>query len=387
VRLGIYADLLYWADGESVTTDQAFVEFVLALPPRVDELVVFGRLSPERLRAPYAVSRPAVRFVPLPYYANTRDVRHVAGALRRSVRTLVRELPRLDALWVFGPHPLALGFAGAARRRGTPVVLGVRQDFRGYIAHRLPSRRWVWALPVAAALDRGFRLAARRLPAVVVGDALAVRYAGGAPVLASVFSLVRREDVLPAVPARGGTERPELRVLSVGRLDPEKNPLLLAEILAGLVDRDPRWRLTVAGDGPLDADLARAADRLGVRDRLELLGHVTNGEELRAFYRASDAFLHVSLTEGLPQVLLEAQAAGVPIVATDVGGVAAALGFGLRGLLVPPRDAHAAVDALMRIAVDTELAARLATAGLEYVRAHTLEAELDRIAAFLRSSS
>jgi glycosyltransferase involved in cell wall biosynthesis len=94
-------------------------------------------------------------------------------------------------------------------------------------------------------------------------------------------------------------------------------------------------------------------------------------------------FLHVSLTEGVPQVLFEAEAAGIPIVATSVGGVASALGHGLRGLLVPPSDAAAAIEALARLSLDEDLRVRLIRAELEHVAGETIEAQLDRVAAFL----
>jgi len=85
-------------------------------------------------------------------------------------------------------------------------------------------------------------------------------------------------------------------------------------------------KLTVCGDGPLEGELAsRVADR-GLRSRARLLGHVPMGEELMRLYRESDLFLHVSWTEGVPQVLLESFAAALPVVATAVGGVPEAVG-------------------------------------------------------------
>jgi glycosyltransferase involved in cell wall biosynthesis len=125
----------------------------------------------------------------------------------------------------------------------------------------------------------------------------------------------------------------------------------------------------------------------GVGDSVELRGEVANGAELWRLYRASHVFLHVSLTEGLPQVLFEAQAAGVPIVATAVGGVAAALGGGAAGLLIPPRDAQAAAAAVQRIVDEPSLRRRLVTAALAGAERNTLEDQLDRIAEFIRTAA
>ena len=378
----MYSDLVYRSDGREITTDRAFIRFVTSLPPRVDEVVVLGRLDPAPGRAPYALPSRGVRFVPLPYYPRVDAVVRLVRVARASCAAFARELERLDAVWIFGPHPLALPFALIARRRGTPLFLGVRQDYPEYIANRLPGRGWSWAVPVAHALDRSFRRLARTAPTVAVGDELARRYAPGpAPVLATGFSLIRRDELVDRETALARSWDDELRLLSVGRLDPEKSPLLLPEIARKLRADEPRWHLTVAGEGPLREALERRAATLGVADALTLLGYVPNGPALWQQYRAAHAFLHVSLTEGLPQVLFEALASGLPIVATDVGGVAAALDGA--ALLVPPRDADAAAEAVGRLAREPELRRRLIEHGLERAASETMEAQLDRLASFL----
>jgi glycosyltransferase involved in cell wall biosynthesis len=384
LRLGVYADLLYRRDGETVTTDQAFIRFVGGLAELVEELVVFGRLDPEAGRTDYELPARA-RFVPLPYYPRSSDLRGVARALGSSRRAFAAELGRLDAVWLFGPHPLSLLFARAARRRGIPVVLGIRQSFPDYIARRLPSRAWLPAVGVAHGLELAFRQLARRVPAVVVGEALARSYAGGtAPVLAAEFSLVGAADlVAPTERDWTGT----VRLLSVGRLDPEKNPLLLPEIVARLRGRGGDWRLDVAGTGPLAGAVRARARELGADDAVSLLGAVANGPPLWQLYRSAHALLHVSFTEGLPQVLVEAEAAALPIVATAVGGVPDGLGHGSRGLLVPPDDADAAVAALERLRSDAALRRSLVEAALEHARGSTREAQLARVAAFLEAAA
>jgi len=345
--------------------------------------VLFGRVHPQEQHKPYLVTpRPRVRHVELSYYPRISDVRALAGAIRRSRAAFAEELDRLDAVWLFGPNPLALEFARLALRRRVPVVLGIRQDFPFYIRHRFAGRRS--AIAAGQALEQAFRLLARRCATVVVGSELERTFAGrGAPVLSVSFSQVAGADVVSHETATSKNWDGELRLLSVGRLDPEKNPTLLADVLAQLRSRSSSWRLDVIGEGSEEAALASRAATLGVADALSLHGYVAAGEELWEWYRAAHAFLHVSLTEGVPSVLFEAQAAGVPVVATDVGGVRAAIGHETTGLLVPPRDAPAAAAALERLGSDPELRNKLVSASLEAVSARTSDVELDRIAAFI----
>ena len=89
--------------------------------------------------------------LPLPHYPRVTHVGGLLRSFRRARRAFAAELERLDAVWLFGPHPLALEFARIARARGKPMFLGIRQEFPQYIGNRLPSRAWGWAVPVAHA--------------------------------------------------------------------------------------------------------------------------------------------------------------------------------------------------------------------------------------------
>jgi glycosyltransferase involved in cell wall biosynthesis len=388
MRIGVYSDMVFRRDGATVSTDKAFIRLVTALAGRVGEVVLFGRLDPQPGRAHYALSGGHIRFVPLPHYPRVADLGKLLATLPRASAAFRAELGSLDAVLIFGPHPVALAFAVLTRRAGVPLVLGVRHDYPEYVRHRLPGPGWGWAVTAAGAFDRGFQRLARSAPTVAVGPELAARYArSGGDVLELGVSLVPAHEVVTPARALARDWDGELRCLSVGRLAPEKNPLLPLDTLELLHRRDPRWRLTVAGDGPLRPAVEEAVAARGLGASVDLLGEVANGPWLWDLYRRSHAFLHVSLTEGLPQVLVEAHAAGTPVVATDVGGVGAALAGGQRGLLVPPRDAAAAAAALERLAAEPQLRRRLVLAGIEQARRETLEAQVERLAAFMAQAA
>ena len=139
--------------------------------------------------------------------------------------------------------------------------------------------------------------------------------------------------------------------------------------------------------GPLRAALERKIEDAGIQDRIDLLGPVAFGPDLLGLYRGADCFVHVSNTEGSPQVVAEAMAAGLPIVATDVGGVSAALNGGACGLLVPPGNARAMADALRTLASDPSLRRALARRGRKEAVGQTLEVQTARVRSFLSDPS
>lgn len=378
MRLAVYTDYVYRREGDAVYAERAFALFLAALAEHVERLVIVGRLDPRPGSSHYRLP-DAVEFVPLPHYPSLVDVRRSVPAMVRSVGRFWRVLRDVDTAWLLGPYLLSVVFAGLTVARRRKVALGVRQDTPRYARSRHPDRRWVHR--AADLLDWAYRTIARRASVVTVGPQLAEHYGGARRVLPITVSLVPESQIASEAELRARSYDGELVALSVGRLEREKNPLLLADVLARLRERDPRWRLVVAGEGPLEGELRERLRALGVASAADLRGYVPIDGGLPELYRSSHAFLHVSWTEGLPQVLFEAFAAGLPVVATEVGGVPAAAGEA--ALLVPPGDAERPAEELARLGADAELRERLVRAGLERVRRHTLEAESRRVADFL----
>ena len=378
-------------DGPRVAPDPAdfpFLTFACTVGREFDATVLFGRATgsgdarPAELLLP-----PDVTIVMLPPYESLQRIGQVLGAAAGTVREFWRGLARVDAVWVFGPHPFSfiLVAFGLIRRKG--VVLGVRQDTRAYYRERLPNARWRPALLAAAGLDFGYRALSRFVQTTAVGDELARHYGGRRRNLLPIsVSLVSEADVVDRPLDRDWSGPIDL--LTVGRIEQEKNPLLLVEVLAALErERPGRYRLAWAGTGPLaDAVLERARE-LGVDDRLELLGFVSFGSDLLSRYRTAHMFVHASLTEGLPAVLIEALASGTPVVATDVGGVSAVLEGGAAGLLVPPEDVDSFVTAVLRLSDDASLRERLVNHGLSIARSMTADSQARRIASFIKGGA
>jgi glycosyltransferase involved in cell wall biosynthesis len=171
----------------------------------------------------------------------------------------------------------------------------------------------------------------------------------------------------------------EISVLYCGRLTREKGVDLLADTFLAARDQDPRLHLVLAGGGP-EEEMLRG--RLG--EHATFLGW-REGQDLAAIYASADAFLFASRTDTFGQVILEAQASGLPVVAVDEGGPSALVRHGETGMLAPA-DAAELSRALLTIVQTPAVAERIRKTALARVAERTWEASLGRLASGYRSA-
>ncbi len=393
MRLGIYVDGPYariTGEPGAVAADPAdfpFLTFACEVGGHFDGRVIFARISDGPGDPRFHLPADAA-VVPLPDFGDLHQLRRMAGAAGGTLRGFWRGLRGVDAVWVFGPHPFAGALAMMALARRKHVVLGIRQDTSEYFRSRSDGGRLSPTQLAAQGIDRLFRLLAKRAATTAVGAQIAASYGAPTPrVHTMTVSLMRDRDVANGPSTKDWTTSP-IRLLTVGRVDREKNPLLLVRALAELNTTSPdRYHLTWVGTGPMMEEVAAIAADLGIAHLVDLPGFVAFGPELVARYHDAHAFVHVALTEGVPAVLMEALAAGLPVIATDVGGVRVALNDGDVGRLIPPDDQPALVAAIRDL--DTNAVDRTARAerGLALVRDGTLEKESTRVAEFIRRTA
>ena len=161
-------------------------------------------------------------------------------------------------------------------------------------------------------------------------------------------------DTLPD----GWLERPLVGV--VARLQPEKGVAIFLKAAAHASKVSPEARFLVVGDGPLREELLDLVGHVGLRERVHFLGYRVDAQRLIGLL---DVLVVPSLTEGSPLIVLEAMAAGVPVVASAVGGIPDQVRHGEEGVLVPPDDPNALAGALGALLEDPALARRLGEAG------------------------
>ena len=172
-----------------------------------------------------------------------------------------------------------------------------------------------------------------------------------------------------AKPLSTGTAQPPVRFVvgAVGRLSEEKGFDLLIRATHRLVQSGHDLEVWIAGEGDAGPSLRSLAAELGIADRVRLLGYLS---DTRPIYEAMDLFALSSLREGLPNVVLEAMAMEVPVVATRVAGLPRLIRDGETGVLVDPGSVDALTAGLARLLGDADARTRLAAAGRRFVTEH-----------------
>lgn len=241
-----------------------------------------------------------------------------------------------------------------------------------------------WVGPVPAGRARLYRLLARMSTALVaVSRPTAEHFAAQTGISPSRFGVLPSGvDVTRFQPGEGG--QGVLRLGCVARLGQQKGHHRLIDAFAAAVARSARpLELWLIGDGPYRAELEACAVTAGVADRVRFLGEV---EDVPARLRALDIFILASEQEGRPTSIMEAMAAGLPVIATQVGAVADLVRDGVTGRLVAAGDGLALCEAILQLAGDAALRRQFGHAARADAEARlSLDAMVDRYATFYRA--
>lgn len=286
------------------------------------------------------------------------------GGHDRRVVPALRRLMRERGIELVHSHLYHANLYGrlAARREGIPAVASVHNTYTRRKWYRHWINRWLGR--------HTFRVTAGSVD--VERDLLEVDRLPPEKVvrLPNCIDLSRVDTALTPAEAkrRLGFAATDRVIGTVGRMEEQKGQVFLLEAFAQL-RRTPgigdNLGLLVVGDGRLMPTLREAADRLGIADACRFPGSLP---QLADVYRAIDIFVMPSLWEGLSLAMLEAMAAGLPMVATDVGGARDVLGDSRWGRLVPARDAAALTEAVGQLLADPQARAAVAAAGAARVR-------------------
>jgi glycosyltransferase involved in cell wall biosynthesis len=377
MTLGIVYHMPFWqaADGSLWEAEGSFGRYVDSLAPYFDEIVlsvpVFDtpQLAGSRLRS------TNVRLAPLPYFPGPRQFYPMLPAARRRLRAFVRDC---DVIHLRVPTPAAIFAFRLARAARKPVFLLVVGDYEALLPH-LPYRglkKFLFRAYVAFE-EWALRHMTTRALTFANGAALREKHERqGATVFETKTTTLAIADLASRTDTCAGSE---VRCLTVSRIDPRKGLRALPGAIAGLARQGRDVAIDIVGptigqigDAERDA-IAADARQLGVAERVRLRGAIPL-DQLMPMYQQYDIFvLPTQPGEGIPRVLLEAMAAGLPVVTTDVSGIRSLVRHGENGLLIGESSPGALAAAIEQIVTEAPLRRRLIEGGYRTARAHTLE--------------
>jgi glycosyltransferase involved in cell wall biosynthesis len=297
------------------------------------------------------------------------------GGFDQRVIPALRHLIREQKVELLHSHLYHANLYGrlAAWRAGIPIIASVHNTYT--------RRKWHRHMINGLLARFTFRITAGS--ADVERDI--VRYDRVAPEkvarLANCIDLDRVMTSLSPTAAkqRLGFEPVDLVIATVGRMEEQKGHAFLLDAFASLLQTPELegmpLRLVVVGDGRLKSAMEQRAADLGIATACRFPGSI---KDLADVYRAIDVFVMPSLWEGLSLAMLEAMAAGLPMVATDVGGVRDVLGDNMRGMLVPAADVGALAQAVRGLLLDKEKRGAMADSGSRHVRENFSVSALSR---------
>jgi glycosyltransferase involved in cell wall biosynthesis len=290
-----------------------------------------------------------------------------AGRVRQIASLLRSEKMQIVHGWDLHTNAYA---AVAGRLAGISLCLGsMRLNYEGLADHKF--LRWIGYRGLdfliansARAADQVRQLRLTRAPVRVVPNGVHI------PPQVSQAERSRLKAEL------GFSDTP-LLIGSIGRMDGNKNHAMLLQIFAALTEKWPALRLVIIGDGPLKSHLAAMAAQLGVAQKICLPGSIPRAAR---YLQAMDVFCLTSHTEGMPNVVMEAAAAGVPVVSTTCGGSVELIECGVTGFLVSPNDAAAMSKHVDLLLANAEQRRSMGQAGREKMcRAFSVKAMVTRM--------
>ncbi len=282
------------------------------------------------------------------------------SALVKIIHLLRQE--KVDLLCTHGYRSTVMGW-WAARKVGIPVVA----FSRGYTAENQKvafyewlERRFLSRVNGIIFVSEGQR---KRLESFGISGqrTWVVHNAVEADSSEDSLSEYHRQEVFDRLSIPNGATM----VVSAGRLSPEKGHRFLVEAIALLQRSSNSSHFVFCGDGPCHEELEKRSRELGVAQFCHFVGF---RKDIRNIFQAMDLMVLPSLTEGLPNVVLEAFACAKPVVATDVGGVPEIVEDGINGILVPPERSDLLAEAVMNCLNSAERRRKMGEAGYHKVK-------------------
>jgi len=367
----------FWqtADGTLWEAEGSFARYVDSIAPYFDRVILSVPVFETPPASGSRVRATNVTLAPLPFFPGPRQFYPKLLSMRARLRDWVDQC---DVIHLRVPTPAAIFAFRIAEARRKPIFLLVVGDYEALLPHLgYRGLKKILFAQYVAFEEWALRYMTRRALTFVNGASLRAKHErDGAKVHETRTTTLSVSDLSARADTCTGSR---IRLLCVSRVDPRKGLRSLPAVVSSLTALGHDVTVDIVGPtigliGESERDaIVGEAQRCGVADRVNLRGPIAL-DQLLPLYREFDLFvLPTRPGEGIPRVLMEAMAAGLPIVTTDVSGIASLITNGENGLLVAEGSTQAMIDAVRSLIATPPLRQRLIQGGYATARAHTLE--------------
>jgi glycosyltransferase involved in cell wall biosynthesis len=375
--LGVLTHKACWRDAEGIKTTGGFGRQLEEFARYFDHTVLLVPFQVMAVPTPgYVIHIKNLQLIPLPRFNGTGACGKLdfLAKLPLFMLRIWNAYPSCDIWQIRLPGLVGLlGILVHRMRRSRRCFIWLGTDW----AERIRESGSAWPRRWLARLANGLiDLALKETPTFALGKLADKHKSSNMNIHKTISTIITAKEL--TVEKRKELANPP-RLLFVGRLAVEKGVYDLLEAVNIARRGGLTLDLTMIGDGPERKKLESLGRQYGLENRMHFKGYIPAGKELWRWYSVADIFILPSLSEAQGKVLIEAMAAGLPIIATSIGGIPSIIEHGRTGLLVPPHAPNKIVDEICNLIRDAGMRKLLAECGLAAVRSSTIETQTEKI--------
>lgn len=377
LRLGVFLDHSLLSDGRYTVTQEEALKFIEALNlgesiTQAASIIQVEKINPENYNI--VLEQRDITVIRFPSWKNaTENVLSLFCEFKTHFAKARLFVESCDIIWLRIPSMICLFFWWIAKKKRKPLIIHVvsnlllgpkRSKYRGLVKVLARCFFYIYHIIVKMMARYGLVFSA--------GERLKEIYSTPLhPVFPIDDVLIKEKDIIPPKVTKGQAKH----ILFVGRFAHGKGVEILIDAIDILKSEFGQICLIMAGDGMLLEEVRRLVETRGLKKNVKLPGFVSSKRYLQALYEWADIAVlpSDSYPEGLPRVISEFWASGLPLIATRISGIPYRVKEGVNGLLVTPGSLDELLEALRRLIKDSELRFRLAKGGNQAVRKFTFE--------------
>ena len=383
IRLGIYLHYTHYGNNKYTFINAEGITFIqkAALSDEISLLASVIRnteLSENDFRI--VLEKDGIKVHSLPGWKDLpASILSIPFSLKSLIKTIKKFVTESDLIWLRIPSAVAFIVYSIAKKTGKPIIIHVAGNI--LLTPRPEKYKGIklfFVKIVSLLLHQVTKFMTRNALVLVAGGELrSLLHKPHHPAYLFDDTLITQKDLIPPLKKQGHAKN----ILFVGRFDFGKGIKLLINAIATLKKEFPEITLRMAGTGTLYSEVEQYIQKKNLNTNIELLGFVPSNGPLQKLYREADIAVipSDSYPEGFPRVILEAWAAGLPIIATKFAGIPYTVVDKKNGLLIPPGNLQKLIEALKNLILNDKLRYNIAQGGSKTVSTLTMEHQRKKI--------